>query len=211
MSRMKGMGFTAVFMFICMVSSIYASEVSLLGTSPITKESESGIALNMVNASTGSFTFDSDNIQLEVFYRRCDVESFDWGFTLAPMPLSALPGAPDFLFDLKARIFKGANIIPSFSLGVNMIRITNLDFSNFNPSFRFLDEGRVGLSWEFINYGGEKGQQRIKRNLIYAGVNLTPGGTQLGNRYFAGAKFGNLNLTMVIVNEIHSIGLSYGF
>jgi hypothetical protein len=199
-----------IILLILTLLSLYyvsASEVSFLGTAPITKVSETGLAIDAISNSTSSFVFDSNELYIEIFYRKCNVEGFDWGFTLAPMKISDFPGSPNFLYDIKSRILKGSGAIPTITIGVNILRIVGIPD---NLQAIFVDQGRIGLSWETHDYSGREGQI-VKRNVFFIGATVQSGTSTLGNRFYAGAKFDRMGFTVIFENGLNTVGLSYSF
>ena len=150
-----------------------------------------------------------------LFYRKSIVDSLDWGISIAPMSSSNFPSMrPDITFDLKARLLKGNGIIPTLTLGVNMLKIANFDTANPDITPIFLDAGRLGLSWEFITckeYDEMRGCLSTRRNYIYLGADVVPGSSDIGDKLFAGIKFGSLNFMVKLTGELSSLGIAYCF
>jgi hypothetical protein len=189
-----------------------ASELSFQGTAPLTDKSTLGFGVFFGPGLSGAM--DTNNTSLEFFYRSSIVDALDWGLSLSPMSSSGFPGTPDLLFDSKTRLFKGAGFFPSLIIGVNLVRFAAIDPSNLQLSPTFLDQGRLGLSWEYTTVktdseGRPSGE--IKRNNIYLGVGIVPGGSSLGSSYYLGFKFSSLNLMVIYDGQLSSAGVSYSF
>lgn len=210
---MKKAGFALVLGFVfALVSCSFASELSFQGTAPLYDKSTIGFGALSVAGSSG--TLDTENLSIEFFWRGQIVEALDWGISLSPMTSKGFPGTPDVLFDTKTRLLKGSGIIPTLTLGVNLVRFAALDPANLKITPTFMDEGRLGFSWEYVtvnldSQGRPTGE--MKRNHIYAGVNIAPGSSTFGSRLYAGWQLSNLNIMAILENQTNSFGISYSF
>ena len=194
------------------VMNLSASELSLQGTAPLVENSTLGFGVFFGSDLTGAM--DTENMSVEFFWRSKIVDALDWGISVAPMTTDNFPGTPDINFDTKTRLFKGSGFLPSLIIGVNLIKFTAVDPSDLNLSATLLDEGRAGLSWEYTTVKTDsegRAYGEVKRNNIYLGVDVTPGGSNLGNRYYIGVKFSSLNLMVIYTDQLNSAGISYCF
>ena len=193
--------------------SAFASELSFQGTAPLSaNDSTMGLGIFCGPGPDGAINTSTQTI--EIFWRNSIADALDWGITLAPMSATGFPGTPDLVFDTKTRLIKGSGIFPSLTIGVNLIKFEALDTTNLEFHPVYLDAGRLGLSWKYSTVGTDsdgRPQGEVNTNSVYAGVNITPGSSALGTRYYIGWKLGSLNIMMIYTDKVNSAGISYGF